>query len=167
MSGVPKFKRMKKIFVCLALLTCTAVFKNAEAQVRFNVNINIGAQPVWGPVGYDYVEYYYLPDIECYYYVPTRQFIYLSGGNWVFSYSLPPRYRTYNLYTGYKVVVNEPKAYLHFNDHRAKYAVYRGNHSQVIIRNSEDPRYYVVKGHPKYNGHDNGKHLGQKKHGKF
>jgi hypothetical protein len=46
------------------------------AQVR--VNINIGSQPVWGPVGYDHVDYYYLPDIETYYYVPTRQFVYFN-----------------------------------------------------------------------------------------
>jgi hypothetical protein len=48
----------------------------ASAQVR--VNINIGSQPVWGPVGYDHVDYYYLPDIETYYYVPTRQFVYFN-----------------------------------------------------------------------------------------
>src|SRR5437773_10216660 len=154
---------MKKIFfiatVFFALLTLA---KNSQAQVSIGVNVNIGSQPVWGPVGYDYVEYYYLPDIECYYYVPTRQFIYLSGGNWVFSYSLPPRYRAYDLYTSYKIVVNEPKAYLHFNRDRARYVSYRGNHSQVIIRNSDDPRYYVVRDHPK---HDNGKHIGQRKHG--
>ena len=160
---------MKRFLVCLILTICSAViFKNVDAQIRLNVNINIGSQPVWGPVGYDHVDYYYLPDIECYYYVPTRQFIYLSGGRWIFSYSLPPRYRTYDLYTGYKVVVNEPKPYLHFQTDRTRYGNYRGNHSQVIIRNSDDPKYYVVKGHPKFkeNSHDNGKHNGQKIHGR-
>ena len=48
----------------------------SSAQVR--INVNIGAQPLWGPIGYQHVDYYYLPDIESYYYVPTRQFIYLS-----------------------------------------------------------------------------------------
>lgn len=158
---------MKKILVCLTLTICTSViFENAGAQIRLNVNVNIGSQPAWGPTGYDYVEYYYLPDIECYYYVPNQQYIYLSGSNWVFSYSLPPRYRSYDIYTGYKVVVNEPKAYLHFQSDRIKYRGYRGNRSQVIIRNSDEPKYYVVKGHPKYNGHDNGLHKGQVKHGR-
>lgn len=41
---------------------------NAKAQV--SLNINIGSQPVWGPTGYDHVDYYYFPDIDAYYYVP-------------------------------------------------------------------------------------------------
>lgn len=140
---------MKKMIICGVLFLSALAFNEAKSQVR--VNINIGSQPVWGPVGYDYVEYYYLPDIEAYYYVPSHQFIYLSGGNWIYSYSLPPRYRWYNLNTGYKVVVNEPRAYRHFKVHKTRYNGYRGNHSQTIIRNSNDRKYYVIKGHPKYN----------------
>jgi hypothetical protein len=146
---------MKKMIVGTLLLASVLIFNRSEAQVRLNVNVNIGSQPVWGPVGYDYVDYYYLPDIETYYYVPTRQFIYLSGGNWIFSYGLPPAYRTYNLYSGYKVVVNQPRAYRYFTTHKVKYAGYRGNRSQVIIRNSDNPKYYVVKGHPKHKAKGN------------
>lgn len=141
---------MKKAIIGLTVLLSTLAYTDVKSQV--NININIGSQPVWGPVGYDYVEYYYLPDIEAYYYVPSRQFIYLSGGNWVFTYSLPARYRSYDLYTGYKVVINQPKPYRFFSSHKLKYAGYRGNHSQVIIRNSNEPKYYVVKGHPKHKG---------------
>ncbi|HLG40070.1 MAG TPA: hypothetical protein VI461_10390, partial [Chitinophagaceae bacterium] len=103
---------MKKMIICGILFLSAVAFNEARSQVR--VNINISSQPIWGPVGYDYVEYYYLPDIEAYYYVPAHQFIYLSGGNWIYSYSLPPQYRWYNLNTGYKVVVNEQRAYRHF-----------------------------------------------------
>jgi hypothetical protein len=151
---------MKKIILCATLFFSVLAFKNARSQV--NVNINIGFQPSWGPVGYDYVGYYYLPDIESYYYVPTHKFVYLSGGNWVFSSSLPARYRSYDLFTGYKVVVNEPRAYKSFNAHKVKYTGYRSNHSQVIIRNSDEPKYYVVKGHPKYKGNQGkGKNKGK------
>ena len=130
------------------------ISKPVSAQV--SVNINLGAQPVWGPVGYDYVEYYYLPDIETYYYVPKRQYVYLSNGRWIHSAYLPNRYRTYNLYSGYKVVINEPRPYLHFTNHKVVYAKYKGNNGrQVIIKNSNEPKYYVVKGHPKYNGGGN------------
>lgn len=155
---------MKRIIICAALFLTAAIYKDANAQVRLNVNVNIGSQPVWGPVGYDYVDYYYLPDIESYYYVPRHQFIYLSGGRWIYSSSLPPRYRNYDLYSGYKVVINQPRPYRYFNTHKVKYSGYRGNHSQVIIRNSDDSKYYKVKGHPKYNGNNgNGKGKG---HGK-
>ena len=152
---------MKRLsLITVILFTAVIITKNAQAQVSLGVNINIGSQPVWGPVGYDYVDYYYMPDIDVYYYVPRRQFVYLSGGRWIFSAYLPVRYRSYDLYSGYKVVINEPRPYLHASVYRARYAPYRGRHDQVIIRNSNDPRYYVVKGHPKYNGHDNGYHGG-------
>src|SRR5215510_3350451 len=140
---------MKKVMLILLVATGSLMQKPAVAQV--SVNINIGAQPVWGPVGYDYVQYYYMPDIEAYYYVPSGQFIYMNNGRWMFATALPYRYRTYNIYTGYKVVINEPRPYLHFTTHRVIYAKYKGNYGrQGIIRNSNNPKYYVVKGHPKY-----------------
>jgi hypothetical protein len=145
---------MKRILMLAILLTGTIAFRKADAQVRVNVNVNIGSQPVWGPVGYDYAEYYYMPDIEAYYYVPSRQFIYLDGPRWVWARSLPPRYRGYDIYHGYKVVINEPRPYLHHNDYKVRYAGYRNRHDQVIIRDSRDAKYYPVKGHP---GHGNWK----------
>lgn len=159
----------KNIF--LLLISLTAVFyKPITASAQVSVQINIGSQPVWGPVGYDYVEYYYLPDIEVYYYVPTGKFIYLSNGRWVFASSLPYRYRYYDLYTGYKVVINEPRPYLQFHLHKVKYATYKGySGKQVVIKNSNDPKYFVVKGHPRSNNKggkekSNGKGNGKGKH---
>src|SRR6187399_893806 len=137
---------MKKFFLILLVATGSIISKPATAQV--SVNVNIGSQPTWGPIGYDYVDCYYLP---------KHQFVYLSNGQWIFATSLPSRYRSYNLYSGYKVVINEPKPYLHYTTHKVTYAKYKGNNGkQVIIRNSNDPKYYVVKGHPKYNGGNNG-----------
>jgi len=147
---------MKKMILSTAIILMAAAFNNTSAQVRLNVNVNIGAQPDWGPVGYDHADYYYMPDIQTYYYVPTRKFIYLSGGNWIFSYNLPRAYSSYDLYTGYKVVVNEPKAYKYYKKHQVQYSGYKGNHSQVIIKNSKEPKY-------KRNGHDNGNHYGNGK----
>jgi hypothetical protein len=157
---------MKKIILTITILFALTVSTHkAQAQVSVGVNVNIGSQPVWGPVGYDYVEYYYMPDIDVYYFVPRHQYVYLSGSNWVFSVSLPVRYRYYDVYSGYKVVINEPRPYLHANVFRERYARYKGRkNSQVIIRNSDEPKYYVVKGHPKY-GHDNGNHNGAFKNG--
>src|SRR5687768_8792210 len=142
---------MKKAILILLVIAGCLTQRSATAQV--SVNVNIGAQPVWGPVGYNYVEYYYIPDIEAYYYVPSRRFIYLNNGSWIFASSLPYRYRGYDIYSGYKVVINEPRPYLHYRTHKVKYAKYKGNNGrQGIIKNSNEPKYYVVKGHPKYNG---------------
>lgn len=118
----------------------------AEAQV--SLSVNIGSQPLWGPVGYDYVDNYYLPDIECYYNVGRRQFIYMDNNRWIFSASLPSRYRGYDLYNGYKVVVNSRDPYRNFDRDRIAYARYRSVRGQQVIRYSNDSRYYVVKGHP-------------------
>ncbi len=96
-----------------------------KAQV--SVNVNIGSPPLWGPVGYTEVQYYYLPDVEAYYDVQTSMFIYYGGGVWIRRAYLPTRYRYYDLYSGYKVVLtdyrgNEP--YIHFKNHKVKY--YKG-----------------------------------------
>lgn len=119
-----------------------------KVNAQLNVNVNIGAQPLWGPVGYDHVDYYYLPDVDSYYSVPQRQFIYLDGNSWAFGPSLPSRYGNYDLYNGYKVVVNSPKPYLHHNDYKVKYAKFKGKSGQAIISKSKNPKYFVVKGHP-------------------
>lgn len=112
---------MKKMISAFAVGLVMLFALPASSQLRVGVNINIGDQPRWRSAGYDYVEYYYLPDIQTYYYVPGHQFIYLSNGRWVFSASLPYQYRHYDLYGGYKVVINRPNAYYYFNDHRARY----------------------------------------------
>lgn len=136
------------------LITCLIAFSaffagTSKAQV--SINFNIGAQPLWGPVGYEQANYYYLPEIDTYYNVPSRQYVYLQNGGWVFSNALPYRYRSYNLYNGYKVVMNSPRPYRYYSSHRVKYAKYRGYHGkQRCIRYSNDPRYFVVKGHPRH-----------------
>jgi hypothetical protein len=136
---------MKKIMITLFAVVFLISFR-ASAQV--SINVNIGSQPLWGPVGYDHVDYYYLPDIESYYYVPKKQFIYQDNGRWIFSTLLPTRYRGYDLYNGYKVVINSRNAYHNFDRDRVVYAKYKKRSGQKIIRYSDDPRYYVVKGHP-------------------
>lgn len=136
---------MKKL-ICLSLLSLASLFyTNVNAQI----NINISSQPLWGPVGYDRVENYYLPDIETYYNVPNRQFVYLNNGNWVTTNTLPARYSNYNLYNGYKAVVNGNKPYQNFNSHKSQFGKYKNwGGKQMAIRNSRDSRYYVIKGHP-------------------
>lgn len=142
---------MKKTILIVALLLSGFVFTTANAQVRVRFNVNIGTQPVWGPVGYEHVEYYYMPDIDVYYYVPRQQYVYLQSGRWIFSASLPYRYHDYDINSGYKVVINEPRPYRNAESYRIKYSGYKGRHDQEIIRNSNDSRYFENKGHPEHN----------------
>ncbi|HTY60049.1 MAG TPA: hypothetical protein VMF59_14605 [Bacteroidota bacterium] len=131
------------------LFFAALVFLSAAAAAQ-QLSININIQPVWGPVGYDHVEYYYLPDIDAFYYVPRHQFIYEEGGHWRRATSLPPRYREFDLYRSHKVVVNERTPYLHAAVYRQRYGSFRGAHDQVAIRDSHEPRYFVNKDHPEH-----------------
>lgn len=143
---------MRRIyFIILIMGVLISLSVPLKAQVKFNFHLNIGSQPIWGPAGYDDVQYYYLPDIDTYYYVPQHRFYYQERGRWISSSSLPPRYHDYDLYSGYKVVVNEDRPYRHAQDFREKYGSYKNRHDQQPIRDSRDSKYFVNKGHPEHN----------------
>jgi hypothetical protein len=132
---------MKKFIFTAAILISCLSFKLANAQVHLSVGVNIGAQPDWGPVGYDHADYYYMPDIGVYYDVPAHQYVYLSNNVWVRRPYLPDTYRNYDIYHGYKVVVNRPQPWRYDADYRVRYSNYRGRRDQVVIRDSRDERY--------------------------
>ncbi len=147
------------------LVLIVVLFLSITLDAQIQVSVNLGNQPTWGPVGYDYVEYYYLPDIEAYYYVPQQRFYYYEGERWIYRSSLPSRYRNYDLYNSYKIVVNEQKPWLNHKNYKEKYSSYKGRHDQQPIRDSRDSKYFVNKNHPEHskwvkqqknsNGNDN------------
>jgi hypothetical protein len=151
---------MRYLFVLIAAVLLSSA---VDAQLRINLGFNIGSQPVWGPTGYDHAEYYYLPDIEVYYNVPQQRFYYNEGGRWIGKSRLPSRYRDFDLYNSYKVVVNERTPYRNHKMYRDQYASYKGRHDQQPIRDARDPKYFVNPKHPEHNNwvkqqkHDQGK----------
>ena len=168
----------------LKLITFGIILLVSQASVaQISVNLNIGAAPAWGPSGYSNVDYYYLPDVQSYYDIRASQFIYYGGGSWVRSRYLPRQYRNYDLYNGYKVVLNNyhgKRPYNNFQKHRRDYRVgYRGQYQKnigyrnakqkyvqrpVYSRNSrytDNRRYADDRG--RYNKYDNKGH--HKRHG--
>jgi hypothetical protein len=145
-----------KRFILLAMLGLASIIATpAKAQV--SVSINIGSQPQWGPRGYNYVDYYYLPDVESYYYVPTRKFIYLSGNRWVHHSYLPSRYRGYNLHSGRKYVINSPRPYMHHHIYQGRYGRSDwGGHKHY------SKRYY--QGRDRYRNDDRGRRYERRDH---
>ncbi|WP_165043166.1 hypothetical protein [Dysgonomonas sp. ZJ709] len=132
---------MKKTILIFALLISAISFANkAEAQ-NVSININVNQQPAWGPIGYDYVGYYYFPDIDCYYNVNAGMFHYFDRGYWVSSRYLPYAYSNYDLYGLYKVVLNVRDPWIYNHNHRRSYVRYKGYRNQVVIRDSRDNRY--------------------------
>jgi len=141
---------MKKCTLCVVLVISCLVFNTANAQVKVCVwcASNIEEQPDWGPTGYDFVYYYYMPEMEVYYSVPGHKFIYPKKGVWVTSSSLPARYAVFDLYRVYKVVINdgETEPYLQPDANRAQYDLLKKRHDQPVIRDSRDLRYQKRKG---------------------
>lgn len=133
---------MKKFIILLILIGSIATIEKAQAQ-HISVSININSQPSWGPTGYDYVDYYYLPDINVYYNVNNRKFVYLDGRRWITARYLPHRYRNYDLYNMYKVVLvgGHHNPWVNNRIHYRDYGRYRNYRGQAVIRESRSPKY--------------------------
>ena len=101
------------------------LFLAGTAQAQISVHFNIGTPPAWGPEGYSDVQYYYLPDVQAYYDVRSSMFIYFEGSRWIHRSYLPNRYRNYDLYNGYKVVMKDYHGntpYTQFSEHKRLYS---------------------------------------------
>lgn len=140
--SVQKHNTMKRFLFVLSAIAILFVSNTTSTSAQsVNVNINIGKQPAWGPVGYNYVGYYYFPEIDVYYNVDHALFHYWDGRHWVAARYLPPRYTHYDLYRTYKVVINDRNPWQYNGYHRKQYNRYKSNRNQVIILNSRDNRY--------------------------
>jgi hypothetical protein len=150
---------MKNLKLILAVVGVLLLL-SSTVKAQVSVSINVG-QPMWGPVGYTEVRYYYLPAVEAYYDVHSSMFIYYSSGTWVHRTYLPSRNRNYDLYNGYKVVLTDYRGtapYLNFRDHKKKYNRGYNNGHQKTIGNNPG------KGNSKSEKHNGGGHGKKGKH---
>jgi len=141
---------MKTLIFIFVLIANGFLCETTFAQFTFGSNI--ASQPIWGPVGYKHVEYYYLPDFDAYYYVPKHKFIYAKDGHWKTRDKLPKRFKGYDLYNTRKVVINQQKPYWYTLDYeiRAIYASANAGSNQQSIRDSHDSKYFENKNHPEH-----------------
>jgi len=164
-------------------LFAASLFIAGAMQAQVSVHVNLGTAPQWGPAGYSDARYYYLPDVESYYDVQNSRFIYYDGRSWVRRTNLPGRYRNYDLYNGYKVVMTDYRGnrpYQYHRSYKAKYhkgyrghaqrnighRPHRGNsHEMNRSRNHSNKSYYKHSNDHKYsNGHKDG-NRGHRGHG--
>ncbi len=130
---------MKKLFTALmaALFALTTIDATAG---------NLDKQPAWGPAGYETAMFYYLPDLNIYYDVANALFYYLSGSAWISATYLPAKYKVYDLYSLYKVVLNdEPKPWENNKNHKKLYKDFKEDKTQTTIRNAHDTKYDASK----------------------
>jgi hypothetical protein len=146
-------------------------------QAQVSVSVSIGAPPLWGPAGFSSVRYYYLPDVEAYYDVQSSMFIYYGGGVWVHRAYLPPQYRNYDLYGGYKVVMtgyHGSTPYNNFKDYKKRYGKgYHGGYQKTVGErpgkgnSGNKPSHKDSPGNNKSgHGNDKGSSQGHEKSGK-
>ena len=117
--------RMKIIQIISALFILILFNLNASEVVAQNQEQMNIAPPSWAP-DYDSqnpAHYYYLPDIECYYDLWNREFVYLEDGNWLFSPTLPSIYAGFDLYNCFTVILNNSvhEPWMHFHYYVAHY----------------------------------------------
>jgi hypothetical protein len=112
----------------LAVIALVA-FGTTQAQTTTTATL-----PDWGVAGQDNARYYYIPDIETYYDIKGRQFVYMKDGEWERSTELPAMYKDFDLYEGYKVVLTEDREpYDDFDMTKVKYAKgYKGDPQKTI-----------------------------------
>ncbi|RPI06012.1 MAG: hypothetical protein EHM64_04595 [Ignavibacteriae bacterium] len=148
-------KQSKFVFLLCALILAGLAVSSLNCMfpstMSGQVGVNIYDQPVWGPEGYDYAEYYYIPDIDSYYSVSEHQYIYRDGSTWRHSPTLPNTYNGYDPYHSYKVVINGSAPYENDEINQSKYRTYKGKRDQRMIRDSHDPKYFEIKDHPQHN----------------
>ncbi|MCK9305113.1 MAG: hypothetical protein PHP30_09865 [Bacteroidales bacterium] len=138
---------MKK-FILTAVILAGSLFAPATAQAQIDIRVNIGLQPIWGPAGYDYVEYYYIPELDIYYYVPGKQFIYMVNGRWIASVYLPSFLENFDFFRTRVVVLNEYRPYLRHREIRRMYSNHWDIRPYITIRDIREPKYYVNIHHP-------------------
>ena len=159
---------MKKLLIISAIAGIVALTSN-QSNAQVSLNVNIGSQPAWVPAGYQNVNYYYLPEVNSYYYVPQRQFVYLNGNRWTRSRSLPSRYRGYDLHRGRKVVVYGNNPYNSYSTHRVRYANHTNYYRSSYGGGGNRVRYsaprrtyksvkYINRGHDDFRGRGKGQH---------
>ncbi|MDF2191249.1 hypothetical protein [Paraflavitalea sp. CAU 1676] len=129
---------MKKLVVLASIMISCFMGDRITAQIRLSLPGNTGDQPVWGPAGYDHANYYYMPDIDAFYYVPKRTYIYRHRGRWIFTTDFPKQFQHYDRFSGYKVVINDPKPYRNAKMYRAKFAGYKGRTDQPSLSKSDN-----------------------------
>jgi hypothetical protein len=145
-------------------------FASNSMNAQVSINVNLGLQPSWGPVGYSSVDYYYLPDIQAYYDIRATQFIFLSNGVWIRSSNLPRQYRNYDLDRGYKVVLNDyhgSRPYANYRYDKVKYYKgYKGRPQQSIGHANRANDNHGNYGNQRNENHGNRGNNGNGHHGK-
>ena len=100
-------KKLQKWLAVSVMLLSMTIFNGCNTYRQGTYESQTSYEnPQWGPSYYDGTRYYYLPDIETYYDIYNREFIYLNRAQWIYSPYLPSIYPDFNLNNSFIVIVN-------------------------------------------------------------
>jgi len=93
-----RFNLIVSVCIAVMLVSCTVAYVPTHSE----------PVPEWAPAytNTSQVQYYYFPDIECYYDVVNHDYIYREYNNWMFANTLPASYDWYDLNNAFTVVID-------------------------------------------------------------
>jgi hypothetical protein len=143
---------MKKIIAALAIIVGSTVFATQEASAQVNINVNVGNPSMRG--GGAYGNYCYIPDLDIYFDMAARDYVYYSRGQWMHANRMPRAYRNYDMNNCYRVAVNGRTPWMYNGGHRQQYGNYgrRGYNNQGYGRYNQGNGYAYE--HTRHHDHD-------------
>lgn len=120
-------KRLKKAALLITALIIVSFFSACDTYSYVTPSTDATyTNPDWAPPYSSGVRYYYLPDIETYYDLSNREFVYLDDGQWLYSQSLPSQYDDYDLSSGFVVALNNTtyQPWMHYHYYVSHYPRY-------------------------------------------
>ncbi len=120
-------KLRKLLFIAAISLLTASLFSGCMMMTPVRTVQSVTYDnPQWAPPYYSGARYYYLPDLELYYDLASREYIFLSDGRWNFSPYVPSMYRNYDLDNCFCVVLNVEvyKPWLHHQYYISHYPRY-------------------------------------------
>lgn len=120
-------KRFKNLAVIASTVLFLSVFSGCDTYSYVTpVSQSRYENPQWAPTYYQGVRYYYLPDIEAYYDLSAREFVYLSNGRWYDSQEFPSNYAGFDLDNCFAIAldVNVYQPWMHHQYYVSHYPRY-------------------------------------------
>jgi hypothetical protein len=100
-------KKIGTLYLATCMLLSASLLTGCMTMIPYRAVAAVTYDnPQWAPPYYSGARYYYLPDLELYYDLSTREYIYLIDGRWHFSPYIPALYRNYDLDNCFSIVLN-------------------------------------------------------------
>ena len=120
-------RRLNGLTIMVVILLSVSLLSSCDLYTYSTVGVQIHYEnPQWAPPYSAGVRYYYLPDIEAYYDLSARDFVYLSNGQWYYSASCPSNYAGFDLSNCFTVTldVNIYQPWMHHQYYVSHYPRY-------------------------------------------